>query len=343
MKIGILTFHDGLNHGAYLQVFSTMTYLNSNFDNVEILNYKNKFHHRQEGWKQIFKYRNPIRIIDYLQKKASFLKDQKRLTLTKFTTSHKKIKRLKFDIIIIGSDVIWNSSIFGEDDIYFGNVFQCKQIAFSASFGWYKPDVIKYEYLKKSFKNFINISVRDIQSQKIVEDITNFKPQMNLDPTFIIDWKKYEKISSRITRLKPYILIYAYSLSDDEIKLIKVYAKKRDLICISVGYRQKWCDKNIIDVGPFEWLGFIKQSQCIITSTFHGTIFSNIYNKPFCVSINKKNSERIKSLLHELDLKDNILPNIEQSLKHKPNNMYRLENKVTQTKTWLLEAISKIV
>ena len=138
MKIGILTFHDGLNHGAFLQAFSTMTYLNTKFDHVQIINYKNKYHHRQEGWKHIFKYRNPIRIIDFLQKKISFSKDQKKLNLTKFTTNHNKIIPLNFDTIIIGSDVIWNSSIFGEDDIYFGNVLECKQIAFSASFGWYK-------------------------------------------------------------------------------------------------------------------------------------------------------------------------------------------------------------
>ena len=56
MKIGILTFHDGLNHGAFLQAFSTMTYLNTKFDHVQIINYKNKYHHRQEGWKHIFKY-----------------------------------------------------------------------------------------------------------------------------------------------------------------------------------------------------------------------------------------------------------------------------------------------
>ena len=73
-----------------------------------------------------------------------------------------------------------------------------------------------------------------------MKSLINCCPKIVLDPTFLIDWNIYENISSRAKKYKDYILIYAYYISDDEIKFIRQFAKKNNLICISIGYRQKW-------------------------------------------------------------------------------------------------------
>ena len=79
MKIGILTFHDGLNHGAFLQAFSTLSFLKKHiYNNVFIINYKNKNHLQKEGIFQIFNYRNPLRINDFFKKRKAFRNDQKK-------------------------------------------------------------------------------------------------------------------------------------------------------------------------------------------------------------------------------------------------------------------------
>ena len=90
MKIGILTFHNGLNHGAFLQVFATLNFLRKKYNDVSVINYKNKKHLFNEDIYQIFKYRNPFRIIDFFKKRKAFRIDQKELLLTKFTTNIKK-------------------------------------------------------------------------------------------------------------------------------------------------------------------------------------------------------------------------------------------------------------
>ena len=49
---------------------------------------------------------------------------------------------------------------------------------------------------------------------------------------------------------------------------------------ISVGFDLKWCDKSI-SASPFLFLSYIKNAAYVITDTFHGTVFSIIYNKSF--------------------------------------------------------------
>ena len=136
MKIGILTFHDGLNHGAFLQAFSTLSFLKKTYNNVFIINYKNKNHFQKEGIFQIFNYRNPFRINDFFKKRKAFKNDQEKMYLTEFTSDIEDVKRLDLDLIIVGSDVVWNTKIFGFDKIYFGGLDNSKQISYAASFGW---------------------------------------------------------------------------------------------------------------------------------------------------------------------------------------------------------------
>ncbi|MFL2859456.1 MAG: polysaccharide pyruvyl transferase family protein [Pontiellaceae bacterium] len=340
MKIGIITFHDGLNHGAYLQAFSTMMFLREKSHDVFIINYKNRLHDKKEGYTQIFKYRNPFRIIDFLKKKKAFKISQKKLYLTPFTTNPMDILSLKFDLIIVGSDVVWNTDIFGFDNIYFGGLINCKQISYAASFGWGEPNEEIIGMIKKGINNFSDISVRDKRSQSIIENLTNKIPDIVVDPVFLTQWNLYEKISERIQDLPPFILIYAYKLDEMEIEHIIEYAKNNNLISISIGYRQKWCDSNYLDVDPFEWLGFFKKASRVITSTFHGTIFSIIYNKRFYVSINEKNKSRIETLLELTDLNNIVESNVKDALTYDARNSLKMMNKnIIKSKKWLINSI----
>ena len=309
MKIGILTFHDGINHGAYLQAYSLYKVLSNKFsDNeIKIINYKNKKHLITE-YKFFLIQKNPINIIKNILKIFKFRKLQDLFNLTKFTTEPDKPNKDNFDVIIYGSDEIWNfsNSLFGCDKVYFGFDLNAKcKISYAPSFSEAKIENFPSD-LKEFYKNFNFISVRDSYSKKLFNQI-NQNHNINcievLDPTFLYDFRNEEKeISS--TYLNNYILIYCTFLDKNDIDNIKDYAKNTKMKLISIGYKNYFADESVINLDPFEWISYFKNANYIVTNTFHGTVFSIKYNKKF-ISIPKNDKKnKIISLLDQFKLKD---------------------------------------
>lgn len=342
MKVGILTFHDGPNHGAFLQAYSTMKFVEGLGHDVKIINYKNKLHHFQENWKPLLKPRRPSRYIDFFVKKRTFRKAHRQyFSLTKFTKSPQDLQKLDFDVVIVGSDVVWNYKIFGFDDVFYGNIRSKRLISYAASFGWvnYDEDIIEESAI--GLKRFEQISVRDENSSKIVEKITGVAPPIVLDPTLIYN---FENENEPIRNSPPFILVYSYLKTDSIINQIKSLAQKENLITISLGYRQDWCDKVMMDVGPFEWIGLIKHAKYMVTSTFHGAIFAIKYQKHFFYITNEKAKNRVKSLFetckleYDLDLKDGHMHEISPDYNSVNSS---LQKEIENSQDWLKHSIEE--
>ena len=137
----------------------------------------------------------------------------------------------------------------------------------------------------------------------------------HLDPVFLYDYK--DEIEEKQLDFE-YILIYAYDgriNSEVEIEAIQSFAKENNLKTLSAGLYQSWCDKNI-SANPFEILGYIKNAHYVVTDTFHGSVFSIKYKKPFAALIRESNTEKLYDLLSRFNLEGhnlkviNDLPNI---------------------------------
>ena len=122
-----------------------------------------------------------------------------------------------------------------------------------------------------------------------------------LDPTLLKKKEYYQEKEDVVDIDGKYILVYSYSddIKLDEVKQIKEYAKENDLKLVAVGLHLEWCDINIA-ASPMEFLGLVDKSEKIITSTFHGTIFSFIYRKNFIVYPGNKN--KILNFLEDWNL-----------------------------------------
>lgn len=304
MKIGVLTFHEGLNHGAYLQAYATMRVLEEMGHCVTLINYKNREHWLEEDvhpWKV---YRRPIRFIDRFKKIKAFKADHKLFKLTPFTKDPKVVQRLGFDVVVVGSDVVWNYKIFGFDKLYFGHLPAKRTIAYAPSFGWVNFGDQHPAGVAEGIQSFDVLSVRDDNTRRIVESITGVSAVTVLDPTLIYDFSKDEVITPRIQKLGKYMLVYAYVSDPDVISGVQKYAREHGLKLVSLGYRQPWCDKVYMDVGPMEWLGFYRHASAVATSTFHGTIFALKYKKEFFYIKNEKAQNRVVSLADSCGLTD---------------------------------------
>ena len=96
-----------------------------------------------------------------------------------------------------------------------------------------------------------------------------------------------------------YALVYSYKLNDKQIYQVREFCKSRNLRSISASIYHDWCDK-CLPVSPFKFLSLVRNADYVITSTYHGVIFSIICGKQFVVY--GKGIAKICALLEELGL-----------------------------------------
>lgn len=318
MKIGILSMQEVKNYGSFLQAFSLKSNIEALGHQCEFVNivpgeqlgdYKiSKFHkihllvERLWGWDFMkrFKY--------IYQFQSRFSKEfLPKLGVKKgMTTEH-------FDAVVIGSDEVFNcaqKTWFGFSKQLFGEGLNAnKVITYAASFG--ATTVAKLDKLGIKdtvaglLKKLDKISVRDANSVEVVKELTGGVPNKNVDPVLIYDYSKHMPSS---VDLKDYMIVYTYPgrITDkNEINAIRAYAKSKGLQLVSIGHYFPWCDKTIVP-HPFEVLAYFKNATCIVTDTFHGSVFSIKFNKQFCTIVRGMNSNKLTHLLEQFGLSGRI-------------------------------------
>ena len=212
-----------------------------------------------------------------------------------------------------------------------------KVITYAASFG--ATTVPKLEKLgikdtvAKLLKNLNKISVRDANSMSVVEELTGAVPNKNVDPVLIYDYTKHMPSS---VDLKDYMIVYTYPgrITDkNEIKAIRAYAKNKGLKLVSIGHYFPWCDMTIVP-HPFEVLAYFKNATCVVTDTFHGSIFSIKFNKQFCTIVRGMNSNKLTHLLEQFGLSGRIANDVSKlpSIMDTPIDYEPVNSKIAEEK-----------
>ena len=291
MKILVITVYNSFNFGAFLQAFAMYKYLTNQGHKVDFLCMEK---HDFVFHKNYYKTKNPIRFFKRFITEKSFNKDIKLINSIDSVES-------SYDLAIIGSDELWNvvNNGFEHKPEYIGYNISAKNIityAVSCNRTTVKDFNMHYKY-DDVFSKLTAISVRDRMTEKLVKELaSNINPIKVLDPTFLYDFSVNR---NRIN--KKYVLLYGYSFLDDEVVKIKEYSRKMNLPIYSVGFEHKWCDKYI-NCGPIEFLDYIYSSDAVITATFHGSVFSIIFEKPFA-SFGRDNL-KVLDLLDTFELDD---------------------------------------
>lgn len=329
MNIGILTFHYAHNYGAVLQAFALKTALEQAGHNVEIINYHNpsieKCYPYNREKKNLSEELSVVKIKDYLsynyeiltgdrswkiqhEKFERWIKNNLNIS-DKIYRSASELTKLNKDIIICGSDQIWNPYLTnGFDPVYFLD-FETRsiRISYAASIGVDKLDRNTERLFFKLLSNFDHITVREDTLKRYINN--KYPVEVVQDPVFLLDQKDYLKFA-RKPKLDRYLLLYSLKEDDRLIRIAKSIAKRRGLKCIELKYFHnvlRRSMKQIAYAGPNEFLGLIACAECVVTNSFHGTAFSMIFNKEFyCVSAGSVNS-RISDLLCRFNLEDRMI------------------------------------
>ncbi len=346
-KIGILTLHSGINHGAFLQAYALQKFLDKNGVNNIIINYKN-WNRTIREYKNFILVGNPKLLLGNIWKIIKFKIAHKRLKKTVLIRNSKKVRDINFSLVIIGSDQVWNfkNTLTGLDYLYFGEgLGSFRIISYAASFG---PVDEKDVHQKKIFdcirSNFDQISVRDQNSYNIVKKANRGDVVKMLDPTFLYKFSGEEQLIHG--EEKDFLLLYATKISPKRKKEIIEFSRKRNLKIIAISYYHKWADANVVALDPFEWIGYFKKANFIVTSCFHGVAFSLKYQKQFCSFNLEKKDYRIESILDDLKISDRFSKTSEVGeildlpINYKEVNVL-LNQEISKSKQFILSNISQ--
>ena len=231
----------------------------------------------------------------------------------------KKYKALA-DTLVIGSDEVFNclqkNPAVGYSPELFGQGCAAPRlISYGACFGNTTLEGLincnKASAVGEYLKRFDALSVRDENSRYIVSSLTGAEPSVNLDPVLMYDFSREDIPDPGI---RDYIVLYAYRgrISKAEAKAIKEYAQRKNKRLICIGGYHGFCDEYV-SASAFEMLGYIKHADCVISDTFHGTVFSVINSRPFVTLVRTGkecaygNGEKLSDLLSRLKLEERRL------------------------------------
>lgn len=331
MKIAIMTWFSYGNYGTALQAYALYHFLKSDGHDVDVIRYyPRKMPKGALGenicqdfvvrvLRKIHNVINPqIMNRRYDELFLGFIESN--LTFTKTCETFSDLKSLEdnYDAFICGSDQIWTQRNL--DPHYYLDFVSAKykKIAYAPSMGSasYINDLYK-KNINELVNNISFLSIREKSTKELLEKNIGKKIINVVDPVLLFDSNRWSEVSqTEGSRFNEYALVYflgdnikswnyAYKISklnNLEIRIIPTY--KRD-------FRRSGIIENNVD--PECFINLFKNASLVITDSFHGVLFSVIFEKNFWVlkrfkGDSKKNQNvRLYDFLERLDLQSRII------------------------------------
>ena len=324
MKIGILTYYQVHNHGALLQANALKSVLQKMGHEVVFLTFDRNYDYlaKEKSRKYNISLASVGFYAKYLQEKGwrnILFNLRKRKVLQQYRkdklTFGGKYFDFDGDITVIGSDEVFSTEI-GFNPCFYGYGLQTQRVvSYAASFGPTTLEELRdkavEDLVAAGLKNMDTVSVRDRNSQKIVEALSGTVVPLVCDPVILYGY--YQEQQSFDPIEEEYIVVYSYdkNMNDPaEITAIREFAKNKGCEVVSVGFYHEWCDKNI-PATPNELLRWIKYAKFVVTDTFHGAVLSVVCHTPMAVKV-EGNQNKLRFLMEEYELQDRVLQNYAQ-------------------------------
>lgn len=347
MKVGIVTIIDNNNYGNRLQNYALQYFLEKNgiscatLCNSPFTNTKDKFFLRLV--KNFFKGNTYSKNIS---RKKSFLDFNKFINFdNKKLTAYSK--DLGYNYYIVGSDQVWNPQIgrLREVDLL-DFCDDSKRISYAASFGI--EDITYNEKIFNSFSKFKKISVREDAGKKIIQNFVDRDDiEVLIDPTMLLsesDWDRVIKKPKNINNRNFILCYFLGNLSDNRKNVIAKFAMENDCEIINI----LDVDSEYYECGPSEFLWLEKNALLICTDSFHSSVFSILFNRPFIIFDREQNglismNSRIDTLISKFEIENRRFSGEITSLNinHNYEKAFTiLENERKKSKSFLESALN---
>lgn len=368
MKIGIITLSASYNCGSMLQSYALKEILKK-YGDVEIINFSSEASHYyydiipKSFFKKIKMEYQHRGIIKELKKETqAYIDFQKEFLEIKgkeyFAKDLSEISD-KYDVIVAGSDQIWNVCMDDFDEAFFCNWTNVKKIAYAPSLGGHDiRESADSQRFISAIKKFNAVSVRETVGKLCLDDILNNDIKKVLDPTLLLNSEKWKKIAGASKIKGDYIFYYSWAYCNEDLKdIVKKRAKELNLPVYVID-AHKWRNHSYKeddfvlseDAGPLAFLNLMANAKECFVESFHGMLFAYMFKKNFWLLDTHETYDeldaRLKELVELVGTKDRIITkyneqaiDYEMQFQYNKNNYLELMRKNSQE--YLDEALLK--
>lgn len=331
MKIGILTLPQETNYGGILQTFAMQHTLRKmghdaiTIDRhnkreypslkIHIAGYLKRLAEHYLRGKNVSTKWNPFESdAEYKEKSREtqkFIERNIKLTRKIYSEQLKEIEdEYLFDAYVVGSDQVWLDGYCPNSFLDFVKRPGVIKIVYAASCGkrsfFNNPSKVKE--CRELSKQFIGISVREEALVAKSKEYLGVDAQWVLDPTMLLEPSDYLHVTDSQLGTEPIVFSYILDPTSEKSEFVNYVAK-------SLGVKVIHGNRTIEDIrlgNPFpsvdDWIHNLNRSCFVVTDSFHGTVFSILFNKPFYSICNpSRGKERFLSLVKKFNLEDRLL------------------------------------
>lgn len=311
MSIGILTFHRGPNYGGFLQAWHMREAIRSLGHDATLINYQAPAHHQAEQMN--FPAPRPSAIKGFILhalKSQPFRKPVSELSDHPFTTDPEKIDWQRFSTVVVGADIVWNftNKYFGSDPAFYG-ALPCQKdtrfVAYAPSCGDADVEGPLPDHVTEGLNRFSEFHVRDQTTAELVRKVTGKVADLVVDPTWLQD--DPDVTCKSIPRDLKYILVYGEGATGNRAKVLATYAKKHGLAVVSAAFPCEATTHMLYKIDPFEWVNLFRRAEAVVTSTFHGLLYTIKYNKPLLFMARPASRSKSKLAIERCGIADRVV------------------------------------
>ena len=323
MKISTITFHKSVNYGAILQTYALQQALLKCGYESEVVDYARM---KSEMFVKV-NYRNPKKAVKQLALNSltAFRYNERKNLFYKFsdfTDSYIKLSDHydtyeelcknppKADMYLMGSDQVWNITYRYRPEFFAEFAPEgVKKASYAASIGNYKYNDQQMKQFSKGLYGINPISVREESAAEFLDKNFDIQPNVHIDPVFLLSPDEWGSIAIKPQIKGKYILCYALTknkLMQQAIDKLKKETGYKVVVVSSQPNKFVKGDVHIYNAGPREFVGLFKDAEFVLTTSFHGTAFSVLFNKPFYNFTLDYYSSRTNDLLQKLGLTDRV-------------------------------------
>ncbi|MBQ4565181.1 MAG: polysaccharide pyruvyl transferase family protein [Oscillospiraceae bacterium] len=297
MKLGILTFHRSINYGAFMQCYSLSHRLQKDFPElqVEVIDYSSL--RATCAMKQgIDRIADPAQRDAYSKRIHLFDHCCERLPLSDRRLESDDLDALyswlneTYDIIVVGSDAVWNWNVRGFPNAYFLKGYHGTKLSYAASahglsFRGMTPE--QKAFLSDALSEFSYLGVRDVSTEQMLHLVDpGLNPRHNCDPTMLLDISSlpcdletvWEKLKEK--GIDPDRPIFAVMASPGFVgRELRSYLGK-DSQLIALYEPNEYAGAYMDTLDPFEWAKVFSLCSGTVTHFFHGTLLSLVNGIP---------------------------------------------------------------
>lgn len=311
MKIEILTIHRLNNFGSAFQAMALCEYLNNMGHDAEVLDYHPDYYKGNKLKNKIGRILFRRTYLNREHKFSEFVKKYIPVSMQNFKTYEEvKNDHPKADVYVSGGDQLWNYyHICGNDDTYKLTFWNGRKISYGTSLGGADFSKENLADLCGKIKDFEAVSVRESSSVDLL-NTNNISAEWVVDPVMLLPTKRYEEIMIYPKEDRKYAFVYLVSpskLLDEAVEYLSVVCGLKIIVYAGLGHKCK-CDSQKRELSPEEVIGYIKNAEIVLSSSFHATVFSLLFKKKFAVILpDEHTNERLFDLLRWTMLEETIL------------------------------------